>query len=337
MTNSRHLEWHQKDWVARAHQWIGDVLSRRSLGLIAPIQPHQVGPWSAVLLVPTEKGDLYFKASAEVIAFEPALTEAIHRWKPELIPAVLAYDAEQRWMLMADGGRRLRDVFKDGPEIENWSRILANYADLQITLAAHSEELLSLGIRDRRLSVLPDLFSELLADRDWFLLDQSEGISSSEYESLVDGISIVKAMCDKLSRFNIPPSIHHNDLHDGNIFVNEDRFLFFDWGDCSLSHPFFSLRTAFVSVEYTFGLEEDHPIFEKLAAVYLDAWSDYESMENLLQAFALARRLWAISSAIKYWTIFGRLESSRAEYETAVPGLMKEFLGLNQDLGSSLP
>ena len=320
-----------------AHDWIEDAVRQHQLNVVGPIDQHQLRPWSAVLLAQTNAGNLFFKASADVIGFEPALTEAIYRWKPKLISEVLAYDAEHRWMLKADGGHRLKEVFKDGLEVENWTRILRDYADLQITLAPHSEELLTLGVRDRRLSVLPDLYRDLLEDRDWLLLDQSQGISSSEYEILVDSISTVNEMCDRLSGFNIPPSIHHNDLHDGNIFVNEDRFLFFDWGDSSVSHPFFSLRTAFVSVENTFGLEEDHPIFETLASAYLDTWSDHESMENLWQAFALAKRLWALSSAIKYWTIFAQLESSREEYKTAVPGLLKEFLELNPDLGSTYP
>ena len=337
MGNSEHFDWHQQDWIDLTHQWIRDALSRHSINLKGPIVQHQLRPWSAVLLVPAETGDFYFKASADVIAFEPSLTEAIYRWKPGLIPEVLACDAEKSWMLMADGGRRLREVFRAGLDAEKWTEILADYAELQIALAAHSEELISLGVRDRRLSVLPDVYCALLKDLDWLLIDQRHGISRSEYKRLVDGISTVKEMCDELSRFNIPSSIHHNDLHDGNIFVDKDRFLFFDWGDSSVSHPFFSLRTAFISVENTFGLEEDHPIFEILAAAYLDAWSDFESKENLWQAFALAKRLWAISSAVKYWTIFGQLQSYREEYKTAVPGLLKEFLGLNPELGSSEP
>ena len=337
MANSGHHDWHQQDWIDLAHQWIRDALSRQSISLKGPIEQHQIRPWSAVLLVPTSKGNLFFKASAEVIAFETALTEAVHRWKPGMIPEIFAYDAEKSWMLMADGGRRLREVFRAGLDIDNWTEILADYAELQIVLSQHVDELFTFGVRDRRLSALPALFSEILSDRDWLLVDQNDGISSAEYQCLIDAVPYVAELCTKLSNFNIPSSIHHNDLHDGNIFVNDGRYLFFDWGDSSVSHPFFSLRTAFVSVEYTFGLEEDHPIFKKLASTYLDAWSDYETKENLWQAFALAKRLWALSSAIKYWTIFGRLESSRAEYETAVPGLMKEFLGLNQDLGSSLP
>lgn len=333
MDNPEQIMWLRPEWMERAHLWIEDALNQHQISIVGPIEQHQMRPWSAVLLAPTTSGNLFFKASAEVIAFEPALTDAIYRWKPGMIPEVLAYNAPNSWILMADGGRRLREVFKAGLDMENWTEILAEYAELQIALSQHIDELFAFGVRDRRLSALPALLNEILSDRDWLLIDQNDGISSAEYQCLVDAAPYVAELCSKLSNFNIPSSIHHNDLHDGNIFVNDGRYLFFDWGDSSVSHPFFSLRTAFVSVEYTFGLEEDHSIFKKLASAYLDAWSDYETKENLWQAFALAKRLWALSSAIKYWTFFGQLESSREEYKTAVPGLMKEFLDLNPELG----
>ena len=153
MGNSEHFDWHQQDWIDLTHQWIRDALSRHSINLKGPIVQHQLRPWSAVLLVPAETGDFYFKASADVIAFEPSLTEAIYRWKPGLIPEVLACDAEKSWMLMADGGRRLREVFRAGLDAEKWTEILADYAELQIALVDHSEELISLGVRVRPIAV----------------------------------------------------------------------------------------------------------------------------------------------------------------------------------------
>ncbi len=332
MTKSQQEEWLQPGWLDRAHDWISDVLRRKSIEILGNIEQHQVRPWSMVLRVPTENGSCYFKVSSDVLAFEPALTQAIYRWRPDQVPEVMAYDPEKRWILMADGGKRLRDEFRSGLAFYNWSTILANYARLQKALAERVDEVLSFGVRDRRLAVLPDLYLELLADSDWLLIDQSGGISSSEYQRLIEAGPFVAEMCRELDGCSIPSSLHHNDLHDGNIFINNGRYLFFDWGDSSVSHPFFSLRTVFVSIEYTFGLDEDHPIFEKLASDYLDAWIDYETADNLQRAFTLARHLWSISSAIKYWTIFGQLGPHTDHFPEAVPGLMQEFLELNPEL-----
>jgi len=331
MTKSQQEEWLQPEWLDRAYDWITDVLRRKSIDILGNIEQHQVRPWSMVLLVPTEKGSCYFKVSSEALAFETELTHALYQWRPEQVPEVMAHDAEKRWMLTADGGLRLREKFRSGFTVENWSTILSDYATLQQALTENVDKMLSFGVRDRSLAVLPDLYRELLADSDWLLVDQKGGISSAEYQRLVKASPLVGQMCRQLDGYGIPSSLHHNDLHDGNIFVNNGRYLFFDWGDSSVSHPFFSLRTVFVSIENSFGLEEDHPIFDKLASEYLDAWIEYDTAEKLQRAFIVAKRLWSISSAIKYWTIFGRLGPDRDYFPEAVPGLMQEFLELNPE------
>jgi RIO-like serine/threonine protein kinase len=62
------------------------------------------------------------------------------------------------------------------------------------------------------------------------------------YRRLRDLAPHVETLCAELSSYNVPASLHHGDLHDGNIFVRDGGFLFFDWGDSSVTHPFFSLR-----------------------------------------------------------------------------------------------
>jgi hypothetical protein len=331
MIDSDQTAWTQPDWLEQSHKWIHQELAKRSIKAVGPIKQHHIRPWSIVLLVPTDRGNIYFKATAEVLGFEPAVSQAISRWQPELIPEVLAIDAEQRWMLMVDGGQRLREAFRAGLAVDSWSQILAKYALLQQTLSTHVDEMFSFGVRDRLLPVLPGLYAVLLADYELLLIDRKGGITSSEYQRLLDSRPRVAEMCRQLAGFNIPASLHHNDLHDANIFVDEDRYLFYDWGDSSVSHPFFSLRTVFVSIENTFGFQEGHPIFEDLASDYLDAWRDYESKEDLLRAFEISRRLWSISSAVKYQTLQVHMESIRNDFADAVPGLLQEFLELNPD------
>jgi hypothetical protein len=331
MAKSQQEEWRQPDWLAHAHQWISDALSRRSIDIVGKISQYQVRPWSMVLLVPTEEGNFYFKVSSEGLAFETELTHALYKWRPNQVPEVVAHDSERRWMLTADGGMRLREKFNSGLAVENWSTILSTYADLQKDLGDRVEEMLSFGVHDRRLAVLPDLYLELLADRDSLLIERPGGITLGEHQRLRAAGPKVAEMCRQLDGYGIPASIHHNDLHDGNIFVKDGRYLFFDWGDSSVSHPFFSLRTVFVSIENTFGLDENDPLFDKLASSYLESWIDHEPAEKLRRGFELARRLWSISSAIKYWTIFGQLGPDKDYFPEAVPGLMQEFLELNPE------
>jgi hypothetical protein len=307
-------------------QWINSELSQQSIKIIGVIEQPHVRPWSTVLRIPTYVGDIFFKASAPVIAHEPAITQALYRWRPECIPQVLAIDEKQGWMLMTDGGQRVREAFGTEGDIRHWNDILTAYADLQMDLIKQVDILLKLGSRDRRLVRLPNLYQELLSDTEWLLIDQQEGVTSSAYQRLKDVIPLVDEICQCLIEYAIPESLHHNDLHDGNIFTSNGQFIFFDWGDSSISHPFFSLRTAFISIENNFGLDEWHPAFDQLSRVYLEPWRKYQTERNLLAAFKLARQLWAISSAIKYKTMLSQMPSFRSEYSGAIPSLLIEFL-----------
>jgi aminoglycoside phosphotransferase (APT) family kinase protein len=178
------------------------------------------------------------------------------------------------------------------------------------------------------------LYEDLLADTGRLFIDQPDGLTGTEYQRLVAAIPQVAQMCRELAEYGIPESLHHNDLHDGNVFVRDGRYQFFDWGDSSIAHPFFSLRTVFVSAEYTFELAEDAPVFDDLARAYLARWTQFAPEETLWAAYQLARRLWALSTAVKYSTFLRQIEdeSFRSDYGTAVAGTLQEFLAANPEI-----
>ena len=163
-------------------------------------------------------------------------------------------------------------------------------------------------------------------------VNQSDGLTAAQHRRLVAAIPAVAEMCDRLAAYAVPESLHHNDLHDANIFYNNGDFQFFDWGNSSIAHPFFWLRTVFVSIEYTFGLEEDDPVYDEFARACLQPWAQFETDENLWEAYKLARQLWSLSTAVKYKTQMQLIEGMREEYATAVPGLLQEFLDANPQL-----
>ena len=331
MIESGQASWTDPTWLAEVHDWLVVVLAGRGKQITAAPQQIHVRPWSTVLRVPTNEGDVYFKAVAPGLGQEMAVTQALYRWRPDSIPQVLHADSERSWLLLADGGQRLREQFQSGLAMSAWHDILAEYAALQIDLAAHVDDLLTLGARDRRLARLPDLYETLLSETEWLLIDQPDGLTLDEYQRLQQAVPQVAGLCERLAAYAIPESLHHNDLHDGNIFVKNGRLLFFDWGDSSIAHPFFSLRTAFVSMENSFGLEENDPIFDEYAHAYLRPWSAYETAENLWDVYQVAQRLWSLSSAIKYKTFMSLIEAARAANPIAVPALLKELLDANPD------
>lgn len=334
MTHSTPTTWQNPDWLEQAQRWIRDELAAQAVMITGPIDQFHIRPWSTVMRIPTGQGDVYFKASASVAVHDTAVTQTIFHYRPDTIPPVLAIDFERGWLLLADGGQRLREAFKAGKPMHDWSEILADYAGLQIDLAGHVDELLAVGVPDQRLARLPALYEQILDDTRWLLIDQPDGLTSAEYQRLLDASPQVREMCRRLASYAVPESLHHNDLHDGNIFIGNGRYLFFDWGDSSISHPFFCLRTVFVSMENTFGLAEDDPIFETFGRAYLARWTEFETEANLSAAFALARRLWGLSSAVKYHIFLNQIEDTafRENYAGAVASLLQEFLAANPAL-----
>src|SRR5207249_11341554 len=121
-----------------------------------------VRPWSTVLRVPTTDGDIYFKASAPVQAFEVPLLALLMEDFADRLPSVLAFDVERAWMLMLDGGRPLREIVKTERDLRHWLAVLPLYAELQRGATARVDELLQLGVPDLRLERLAGQFAELV-------------------------------------------------------------------------------------------------------------------------------------------------------------------------------
>jgi hypothetical protein len=312
-----------------ASAWIGAHLERLGTPITGAIEQPHVRPWSTVLRAPTTAGPVYFKAVTPALIYEAGVTQALEHWLPGSGPALLAVDAQRGWMLMADGGARLRETLKVDRDLRHWEIVLQRYAELQMIVAPHLPELLALGLPDARPATLPQQFARLLADEDVLQLGLPKGLTAEEHQRLHDLAPHVSALCEQLAASSAPDSIDHGDLHDGNVFLRDGHYLFFDWGDSSAGHPFISLRTVFVSVENALGLEERAPEFERLLDAYLQPWTTYAPREELQQTYDIAKCMSPLCAALRWRRAIGALEpSARTDYAHAIPSLLREFLGM---------
>lgn len=321
------LPWSQPGWFEIAADWFTREAARAEMALTGPIEQPHVRPWSTVLQAPSEHGRLYMKATAPVLAHEPALTQALCQWRPDCIPQILAADLDHGWLLMRDSGVSLRSLLASEGQIDRWREILTIYAGLQIDMVDRRNELLALGALDRRLSVLPSKFERLLDDVDALCLDHEDGLSADEYAQLKTWIPRYAQMCERLARYGIPETLHHDDFHDGNIFVREGRYTFADWGESCVAHPFFTLVVTLRSVAYSLNLMADDPALAQLRDHYLDPWRPYASWDDLQAAFDLASRVGMVNRALTWYQVVTHLEEPyRSEQADAVPGWLHEFL-----------
>lgn len=219
MADSISLIWTQPVWINQAHNWIDQELRQQNIYRQGVIKQPHIRPWSTVFLIPTNIGNIYFKAVVPGLAYESPLTHYLSQRYPHCLPAVLSIDAEQGWLLMTDGGIRLRENLKNESDIQHWLNLLPIYAKLQQDAAQHLQRFLELGIPDRRLSTLPTNFQQLLANTEILAIDQPGGLSLIEYQCLQDSTDLVAQLCSELAKFAVPETINHGDLHDGNVLL----------------------------------------------------------------------------------------------------------------------
>ena len=329
MADQTQFLWQDPDWRKQVNDWIQAEAERHSIRITGEIEQPHMYAWSTVLHIPTDQGKLFFKATAHETIYEAALTQLLAKWYPDCMPEFISVDAGRGWMLMRDGGEQLRASIRPAKDIAPWKPVIARYAEVQIRLADHVTELLSLRLPDHRLSVLPALFRQLLADEESLMVDQEKGLTSAEWEQLNGLASHFEEICAELAAYGIPESLNHGDFHDGNVLLRDGRITFFDWGDASVTHPFTSLRTFFVSIEIALGLEDYvfTPEMAELLDLYLEPFQQFASKEELLRAYQVSKPVASIVKALAWHQGISRMEGSlRAEYAWIVPELMREFL-----------
>jgi hypothetical protein len=240
-------DWLDPQWRADANGWIGEQLARLGLEPRGDADQVHERPWSTVIRVPTESGDAFFKAVAPPLRHEAALTELLGSRRPDCIPPPLAVDRGRGWMLMEDGGTTLRELIASERDLSRWSDVLPLYASVQIDLMGDVAELLALGVPDLRLAVLPARVEAVL--------DEIVDLPDEERRRLGDSLSWIRNACEELAAAGIPETIQHDDLHDGQVFVRDGRYLLLDWGDACVSHPFFTLSVTLDGV-ITWGVDD---------------------------------------------------------------------------------
>jgi hypothetical protein len=250
----------------------------------APIEVTRGRPWATVLRVPVAGGSAWFKACSPVQAFEPRLSaELSARW-PDRVAEVLAYDAPRAWLLLADAGVALREL---GNRPEAWLDVLPLYGELQRGEAVYADDHIAHGVPSLPISTLPARYSNLL-DRDLPLKPDERG-------RLAAFSPLLEQLCTELSAAGLPLTVQHDDLHMGSVYERYKRLRVLDWGDSSISHPFFSLVVTFRFLEEHTGLKPHDPWFARLRDAYLEPWGP-----GLAEQFDLALKVGRFAHAIAW-------------------------------------
>jgi hypothetical protein len=256
--------------VTAAEEWI-----RKHVKPDGAIETTHDRPWATVMRVPVAGGVTWFKACAQVQAFEPRLTVDLYARWPDRVTEVLAIDETRRWLLLGDAGVA---VGERGNPPQAWLGALPSYAELQKGEMVYTLDHLRHGVPDLRMAALPAGYERLVA--------HGLPLARDDVNRLRDYAPRFTELCGALAELGIHESIQHDDLHMKNLYSGGGKLRIVDWGDSSIAHPFFSLVVTFRFLEEFNHLARDDPWFRRLRDAYLEPWGS-----GLEQTFEIAIRV----------------------------------------------
>ncbi|MEZ4621103.1 MAG: phosphotransferase [Caldilineaceae bacterium] len=223
---------------------------------------------------------------------EAVLTQTLARLYPAVMPQTLAIDAARDWSLLADFGA---EIGWEAP-VETREAALSAFAQLQIDSASQIDELLAHGCVDRRLPKLIEEIAPLFDDPTMVAM-----IDPAQQQRLLAAAPRLVERCNQMAAYNVPATLVHGDLHMSNVARRDGHFVFFDWSDACVAHPFLDM----IAILH----EKDPVVRSRLRDAYLALWTDYEPMERLLELWQLAYPICALHQAISYRYIAHHVES----------------------------
>ena len=204
--------WAARGWFAEAERWLRSTMERLGRPLTGPVRQARVWRLSCLLRAPTGDGDVWFKANTTSPLFvnEGVVMGALAGLFPGQVPAPLAVEPERGWMVLADFGE---EVGWEAP-MEVVEEVAQTYARMQVEATAG----------------LPGV-------------DAATWLSPDEEAGLRAAVPGLQARCAELAGNAVPPALVHGDLHLSNVARRPGGYLFFDWTDACVAHPFLDLAT----------------------------------------------------------------------------------------------
>lgn len=277
-------------------QWGSEYLLSHGYTLRSDFPENvQNTPWSYVVRFVTSKGYIYLKHTPHLLALEANILRMLHDHSCP-VAEVIAHNAKLDCFLMKDAGRPLREILKKQFNAELFCNAINQFTSMQLLVADHVNNLIDIGVPDWQLNKLADLFARLLTQKDLLVED---GLEENEIEHLERLIPRVANLCDELSGYSIKQSIVQPDFNDNNTLIDESQNItIIDLGEIVISHPFFSLLNGLQQMKKHHALADDSSDYLKISDACLNNYTAFESRENLLNAFKLARPLWFIYGAL---------------------------------------
>jgi hypothetical protein len=316
------------EFVARVHEWARETLSSRGLHLSGAIEQFHVRPWSCVFRIRAVEDTLYLKCCGPTQRHEPRLTELLHRARPGVVPNVIAVHPHEPWMLVADGGRRVDEIYAGEAVLDAWRTVLPRYAEMQRALTSKAPDAFVVGTPDHGTRALVDGFVAAIEAEPALDAGRDDRLTEDERRALERALPRVQLACDDLAALGIADTVQHDDLHQGNLLVRDGRAVVFDWGDACVSHPFLTLAVTLRFAASLTELPEEDDRVLALRDAYLEPWTDRAGAEELRAGAGIARRLGELSRTLTWQAVASTYPGVVDHYPGGFAGSLRRVLRL---------
>ena len=109
--------WTSPTFIDEVAAWVGRAAEGHGLRLTGAWEQPHARPWSSAISFESAGGRLWFKVNGPGTAHEAALTGTLATVVPDLVPDILAVEADRGWSLMRDAGPVMRSLEWHVPEV----------------------------------------------------------------------------------------------------------------------------------------------------------------------------------------------------------------------------
>jgi hypothetical protein len=309
------VPWQDPAWLAETAAWIDGCCDAAGLERTGGGELRG-RMWSAVIRVPVVGGDVWFKQNAPRNGFEPALLDALARWRPREPSALIAADPKTFRSLSHDVGERLDVLLRRDPDVRHLHTPLRRYTQLQRDLTEHVEDLLEIGVPDGRPDHIEGLLDDLLTYAPRGMIDEDV---LRHVAAKLPGLRADAEELASLSALGAPATLDHQDLHPGNLLGDETDARPFDWGDATVGSPFGSILVLLRALPSFAPIDRADPEVPRLREVYLEPWRAETGLTaaELDRAVTLALRLTMVMRAHTWTRTLPAFRSSPEPWENA--------------------
>jgi hypothetical protein len=205
------------EWRTTALTWLEQQLGRLDISVTGPVEQPRIRPWSTQLVAPTTEGTMWFKANCPAAAFEPALQQLLADLAPSVVDRPVAVEPDRGWLVTRDRGPALGDT--RSPTLADWQALLRLGAQVQRATPGQEAAILATGVPDRRPSLVPALFDDLLARLAQLPRSHPSRLDGDGGAALVAVRPRLVEAAEQLAASPLPTTLQHADLHPRNVFV----------------------------------------------------------------------------------------------------------------------